>query len=132
MNGEWSYITPNATSDLPDKHSSLRQNLMQFADTGALTTGVVSSTANVFAVLEKCDGEQRRVLWMPIRALDKGGVQCPMPKPSALGFLMKGRDQTDNPGQGSCALKFREGDGRICLMAADIKGRIWEVPFEAA
>ena len=60
-----------------------------------------------------------------------GGIQCPETKPSAMAFVLEGKDQTDDPGQGSCALAFRDRDGKTCLVAADIKGRIWEVQFEA-
>lgn len=58
-------------------------------------------------------------------------MQCPENRPAALDFVMDGQDQTDDPGQGSCALAFRDEEGGTSLVAADIKGRVWEVKFEA-
>lgn len=101
---------------------NLVDNLTQFDQKfGGLTSGCVSSAANVFAVLEYVPGEKRRVQILSLRAHENGGIHCPENRPVPLDFTLQGKDEA--PPCTPCAIRFDEGGRR--LFAADFQGRIY-------
>jgi hypothetical protein len=125
--GEWSFISlvGSARVQAPD---SLIHDLTRLKKSGPILTGAISPRGNLVAMVESRGNNQGRLILMPVAVEEAGGL-------STMDFtvLEKGTlavQDNERIKISPTAVRFCQMDGRLCLVAVDIEGKVTKKTFE--